>query len=58
MIKQDPIAEPDEIQAATAQSTRVAGLLQGHAHFDLDAFAPMSDEEIAEFDAAPLFPAV
>ena len=53
-----PVAELRAIQAAPAKTTRVAGLLKGRVHWEPDAFAPMTDEEVAEFDGAPLFPAV
>jgi prevent-host-death family protein len=51
-----PIAELRGIQAAPAQRTRVAGLLKGRLHWEPDAFAPMTGEELAEFEGAPIFP--
>ncbi|MGO9097107.1 MAG: type II toxin-antitoxin system Phd/YefM family antitoxin [Bryobacteraceae bacterium] len=52
-----PVAELRPIEAAPAQPARVAGLLKGRVHWEPDAFAPMSAEELAEFDGAPVLPA-
>jgi antitoxin (DNA-binding transcriptional repressor) of toxin-antitoxin stability system len=51
-----PVAELRAIQTAPAHPARVAGLLKGRVHWDPDAFAPMTAEELAEFDGAALFP--
>ena len=51
-----PIAELRAIETAPARPARVAGLLKGLVDFDPVAFAPMTDEELAEFDGAALFP--
>ena len=51
-----PVAELRAIQTAPAHPTRVAGLLKGRVHWEADAFAPMTAEELAEFDGAPVFP--
>jgi antitoxin (DNA-binding transcriptional repressor) of toxin-antitoxin stability system len=51
-----PVAELRAIQEAPAHRTRVAGLLKGRIHWENDAFAPMTAEELAEFDGAPAFP--
>ena len=53
-----PIAELRAIQTAPSHSPRVAGLLKGRVHWEPDAFAPLTDEELAEFNGAPLFPYV
>ena len=39
-----------------ARPVRVAGLLKGQVHWQPDAFAPMTGEELAEFEGAPIFP--
>ena len=51
-----PVAELRAIQTAPAHPARVAGLLKGRVHWEPDAFAPMTAEELKEFDGAPLFP--
>ena len=52
-----PIAELRAVQpSADTKPKRVAGLLKGQVHWDADTFAPMTLEEVAEFDSAPLFP--
>ena len=51
-----PVAELRAIQAAPARPTRVAGLLKGREHWAPAAFAPVPDEELAEFDGEPVFP--
>jgi len=53
-----PVAELRAIQTALAHPPRVAGLLKGRVAWDPGAFAPMTAEELTEFDAAPLFPPV
>ena len=53
-----PVAELRAIQTAPAHPARVAGLLKGRVHWEPDAFAPMTVEELAEFDGAPVFPRV
>jgi antitoxin (DNA-binding transcriptional repressor) of toxin-antitoxin stability system len=53
-----PVAELRAIQTEPAHATRVAGLLKGRVHWEPDAFAPMTVEELLEFEGAPLFPAV
>ena len=53
-----PVAELRAVQAAPVHPTRVAGLLKGRIHWEPDAFAGMTAEELAEFDSAPLFPHV
>ena len=50
-----PVAELRAIETSHVRPPRVAGLLKGRIHWEPDAFAPMSDEELAEFDA-PVFP--
>jgi prevent-host-death family protein len=44
-------AEPSPVRPA-----RVAGLLKDRVHWEPDAFAPMTAEELAEFDGAPVLP--
>lgn len=51
-----PVAELRAIETSLARPARVAGLLKGRIHWEPDAFAPMTAEELAEFDAAPVFP--
>lgn len=51
-----PVAELRAIQAPEVRVVRVAGLLKGRVHWEPDAFAPMSDEEVAEFENGPIFP--
>ena len=53
-----PVAELRAIQTAPTRPTRVAGLLKGRVHWEPDAFAPLTDEELAEFDGSPVFPHV
>jgi antitoxin (DNA-binding transcriptional repressor) of toxin-antitoxin stability system len=49
-----PVAELRAIQATPLHRPRVAGLLKGMVEFDPSVFAPMSEEELADFDSAPL----
>ena len=51
-----PVAELRAIRAPLAPPARVAGLLRGQIHWDPDAFAPMTDREVAEFDGSPILP--
>ena len=51
-----PVAELRAVETALARPARVAGLLKGRVHWESDAFAPMTDQALAEFDAAPVFP--
>jgi hypothetical protein len=37
---------------------RIAGLLKEQLHFEPEAFAPMTAEELEEFDGRPVFPPV
>jgi antitoxin (DNA-binding transcriptional repressor) of toxin-antitoxin stability system len=53
-----PVAELRAIEAPLARSVRVAGLLKGQIHWEPDAFAPMTVEELAEFDGVPVVPHV
>jgi antitoxin (DNA-binding transcriptional repressor) of toxin-antitoxin stability system len=53
-----PVAELRAIETPMVRPARVAGLLKGRVHWEPDAFAPMTDEELAEFDRAPDFPPV
>lgn len=50
-----PVAELRAIEISLVQPTRVAGLLKGLVHWEPDTFAPMTSEELAEFDGAPVF---
>ena len=52
-----PVAEIRAISPAPGARRRVGGLLKGQIQWTSDAFAPLSDEELAEFDALPAFPA-
>jgi antitoxin (DNA-binding transcriptional repressor) of toxin-antitoxin stability system len=51
-----PVAELRAFETSLARPARVAGLLKGRVQFEPDAFAPMTVEELAEFDGAPVFP--
>jgi len=51
-----PVAELRAIETSPARTTRIPGLLKGHIHFEPDAFAPMTAEELAEFEDGPIFP--
>ena len=51
-----PVAEIRAIQTASVSPTRVAGLLKGLVHWEPDAFAPLSEQELAEFEGGPVFP--
>jgi antitoxin (DNA-binding transcriptional repressor) of toxin-antitoxin stability system len=51
-----PVAELRAIETAPVRPARVAGLLKGRVHWEPDAFGPMTDKELAEFDRAPVFP--
>jgi prevent-host-death family protein len=51
-----PVAELRAVEAAPEHPARVAGLLKGRIHWEPDAFAPMTDEELAEFDSSPVIP--
>jgi prevent-host-death family protein len=48
-----PVAELRAIETSLAHPARVAGLLKGRVQWEPNAFAPMSVEELAEFDGAP-----
>ena len=51
-----PVAELRPIETTPSHPARVAGLLKGRVHWEPDAFAPMSAEELAEFDGGPAVP--
>jgi len=51
-----PVAELRAIAAPSPRPERVAGLLKGRVHWEPGAFSPMTDKDLAEFDAAPVFP--
>jgi antitoxin (DNA-binding transcriptional repressor) of toxin-antitoxin stability system len=51
-----PVAELRAIETAPSHPARVAGLLKGRVQWEPDAFAPMSAEELGEFDSTPLLP--
>jgi len=51
-----PVAELRAVETPLVRRARVAGLLKGQVHWEPDAFAAMTDEELAEFDRAPVFP--
>ena len=52
-----PVAELRAIKTASVSKARVAGLLKGRIHWKPDAFAPLTGQEIAEFEDGPVFPA-
>jgi antitoxin (DNA-binding transcriptional repressor) of toxin-antitoxin stability system len=51
-----PVAELRAIKTASVSPTRVPGLLKGLIHWEPDAFAPLTEEELAEFEGGPVFP--
>jgi antitoxin (DNA-binding transcriptional repressor) of toxin-antitoxin stability system len=51
-----PVAEIRAIQTASVSPTRVAGLLNGLVHWEPDAFAPLTEQELAEFEGGQVFP--
>jgi len=51
-----PVAELRAVTTSPVRQTRVGGLLKGQVHWEPDVFAPMSDEELAEFDPEAIFP--
>jgi len=53
-----PVAELRAIETVPAHPARVAGLLKGRVHWGPGAFAPMSAEELTEFDGALVLPPV
>jgi len=53
-----PVAEIRALPPAQVPPVRIAGLLKGRVQWEPDAFAPMTDEELAEFDESSLFPPV
>jgi hypothetical protein len=50
-----PVAELRAMETSGVRPTRVPGSMKGLKHFEPDAFAPMSAEEIAELEAGPIF---
>lgn len=51
-----PVAELRAVATLPVLPARVSGLLKGRIHWEPDAFTPISDEELAEFDCLPVFP--
>jgi antitoxin (DNA-binding transcriptional repressor) of toxin-antitoxin stability system len=51
-----PVAELRAIQIASVSLPRVPGLLKGLVHWEPAAFAPMTEEELAEFYDGEVFP--
>jgi antitoxin (DNA-binding transcriptional repressor) of toxin-antitoxin stability system len=51
-----PVAELRAIKTASVSPTRVAGLLKGMIHWEPDAFAPLTEDELAEFEGGQVFP--
>ena len=51
-----PVAELRAIETSPVRPARVAGLLKGQVRWEPDAFAPMTAEELAEFDDPAAFP--
>jgi antitoxin (DNA-binding transcriptional repressor) of toxin-antitoxin stability system len=51
-----PVAELRAVEVSLVRPVRVAGLLKGQVHWEPNAFAPMTTEELAEFEGAPVFP--
>ena len=58
-----PVAEirlitPEPVAPAATAAPRKGGLLKGLVSWKPGTFAPMTDEEAAEFDGSPIFPKV
>jgi len=51
-----PVAELRAIQPASFSPPRVPGLLKGLIHWEPDAFAPLTEEELADFEGGQVFP--
>ena len=51
-----PVAELRSIGPVPIRPVRVAGLLKGKISYKPNAFDPMTDEELAEFDEPSIFP--
>ena len=51
-----PVAELRAIEATLTPAPRIAGLLKGQVHWEPSAFAPLTDEELTEYDAGSIFP--
>jgi prevent-host-death family protein len=51
-----PVAELRAVEASPVRRERVAGLLKGQIDWEPDAFTPMTSDELADFDSAPIFP--
>lgn len=51
-----PVAELRAVETAPVRPARVAGLLKGQVEWAPDAFAPMTADELAEFEGGPVFP--
>lgn len=51
-----PIAELRPLPTSRPAVARTAGLLRGQIRWTEDAFKPMEDSELAEFESSPLFP--
>jgi len=51
-----PVAELRPLSNPTPAGPRKAGLLKGQIRWTENAFAPMSDSELADFEGSPLFP--
>lgn len=50
-----PVAEIRSLETSPLRKSRVPGLLKGQVRWDTGAFSPMSDEDLDEFDRAPIF---
>jgi prevent-host-death family protein len=58
-----PIAEirviaQDDAALASQPLARKEGLLKNRVSWTLDAFAPMTEDDLASFDGTPVFPVV
>ena len=51
-----PVAELRAIQTAPVSRTRVAGMLKGLIHWEPNAFAPLTGQELEQFDGGQVFP--
>lgn len=50
------VAELRSVENSVARRTRIAGLLKDQVGWAIDAFAPMTEEELDAFDGSRIFP--
>jgi hypothetical protein len=54
--RRQPVAELRAAATSPVRPARVAGLLKGQVRWEPGAFAPMSNEELADFDRGSVVP--